>query len=163
MEEGTLHWGAGLFLGKGPMQGLCPLGKGTHAGTARSWRGQGLWRQHSRGPPWGEALQAAAPPPLPHVRVHACVCTRVSLWMCVRAPAGRGLSEESGLGALRLVWVIGCPLMAQAGPGWPTAGPAGSTLSGSTEGSGLGSSCEPLTRSREGERCVASSLELQTY
>lgn len=50
---------------------------------ARSWWGQGLWGQHSSGPPWEEALQAAAPVPHCPEGVHACVCTRVSLRVSV--------------------------------------------------------------------------------
>lgn len=46
--------------------------------SARSW-----WGQHSSGPPWEEALQAAAPVPHCPEGVHACVCTRVSLQVSV--------------------------------------------------------------------------------
>lgn len=70
VEEGTLRWGAGPFLRR-PRAVSVPI-------CARSW-----WGQHSSGPPWEEALQAAAPAPHCPEGVHACVCTRVSLRVSV--------------------------------------------------------------------------------
>lgn len=88
MEEGTLRWGAELFLGKGPMQGLCPLVHGAGGGRACGGSTPG-------GPLGGRPCRQQ---PRPHCPM--CACMRVSAHV---SASGCVYEHQLGEGCLRRV------------------------------------------------------------